>query len=315
MFTSPVQPPIRRTNTNARGNRAPRHDESDGHTSEDGFEQAMPRSAKPIKRKPRTLGPPITSDAMTGLSDLQQICVDAFVEKAMKKDEKIRNIKNLRKALFTMSEYRQMAIHWTTSKEEMVDLGLNEEKVNLWGDRFIPLIIDAQKNYEIMVHDNTDMDVNHQNVIDLVSDEDGEDDEYPGGTNEDDDDNISVTEEPSKYFATNNVVAFNQSLAQAQSLPQSYQPKPASQIKPSRGGYASRGKFKGGKKSYNRRSTGSNSGKGESSRSGVSKKGQARKTSAGSRKATTSRGGGAANGNLMARFANRGGGGIGAMPT
>jgi bloom syndrome protein len=323
MFTSPVQPSRRRINITARDSHDHGKDESDGYPSDEAFEPLPNRPAVGNKRKNQDLGPPITSDNVTQLSQAHANCVNTFVQNALKIDEKLRNKNSLRDPLFTTSEYRQMAINWTFTTRQMKSIGLNADKVVRWGPKFFVPLKDAYADYEAIVSaaGEVDMDANHQNVIDLC-DSDEEEDEFED-TNEfddddDDDDNVSVEEEPSKYFPTANTAAFNERLAQAQALPQGYQPKRASSDKPPRGG-AGRGRFKGGKKSYSRRSNGSSSGGAGPSRSGVSKRGQSRKSSTGSKKTPSTRGGGSGNGSLFSHFGNRsgagGGGGIGAMPT
>jgi bloom syndrome protein len=328
MFTSPIQAPKRRINNTTKDSREPEQDESDGYTSDDAFEPLKTRTAV-NKRNNQHLGPPITSDNMTGLSQIRANCVNTFVDNAQKLDEKLRNKNSLRDPLFTTSEYRQMAINWTLTTRQMINIGLNTDKAIRWGPKFFPALKAAQADYEAVVHFSAevDMDANHQNVIDLCSDGDGDEDEFQDGIDLDDfddndDDNVSPGEEPSKYFSTAKAAEFNARLAQVQALPKSYQPKRDASDKPSRGGSGSRGKFRGGRKTYPRRSEGSNSaGGGGSSRSGVSKRGQNRKASTGSRRTTSTRGGGSTNGSLMSHFGNRnaggggGGGGIGAMPT
>jgi bloom syndrome protein len=329
MLTSPIPPPTRQINSSRWSNFGAQQ-ENDGSSSDDAFEPVAKRSVRVGKRKNQDLGPPITSDDMTKLSETHAICVNDFVEAAKTREEKIRNQRGLRAALFTISEFRQMAINWTTSKREMLRIpGISAEKVELWGDKFIPLIKQAHQDYEAMVHSDRDldMDANHRNVIDLVSDEEmqhrnfrGEDENQDENDFDDDDDNVSLTEEPSKYFPPPHIAAFNEKVAQAQAIPQTYQPKPAQSKKDSGGSSSSRGKFRGGKKLGGRRSTGSKSGSGAgSSRSGISKRGQGRRTSASFKKSSTSRGSSASNGSLPGHFGNQSGGGfgggIGVMPT
>lgn len=92
----------------------------------------------------------------------------------------------------------------------MLDIpGIDPDKVSRYGKRFLKLIRDVHKSYEAMMQEQEDrpMDPNHQNVIDISSDE--EDAEY-GSFN----DNLGLDdgsqEERSTYFqAAPEVDSFN----------------------------------------------------------------------------------------------------------
>ena len=208
-----------------------------------------------------------------------------------------------------------MAINWTLTIEDMLQIpGINEEKVHRYGARFLSLIIKYHNGYDEMMASNDggrDLDQNHQNVIDLCSDDD--DEEY----DEEDDDYISQAEQPSKYFPSADVQAFNAQVAQAAQLPQRSHPKPEAPKKP-RGGYKGRGKsFRRGGRKSNDSSSGSGTGfRSGRSNSGVSKRGGPRRTSGGAKKGGTSTG--YQSSNIMKSFGKSnggGGGGIGMMPT
>jgi len=212
-----------------------------------------------------------------------------------------------------------MAINWTLTIDDMLQIpGINEDKVQRYGKRFLPLIKKYQVGYDEMMasNDDRDMDQNHMNVIDLCSD--GDDDEY----DEEGDDHLSQAEQPSKYFASAQVQAFNAQIAQAAQLPQRSHPKPEAPKKP-RGGSRGKGKgFKRGSRKSNDLASGSGSGfRGGRSNSGVSKRGGSRKTSAAAKRGGTSAG--YQSSNIMKSFGRpnggdgggMGGGSIGMMPT
>jgi len=86
---------------------------------------------------------------------------------------------------------------------------IDPDKVERYGKRFLKLIRNAENFYENMMRANEDrpQDPNHQNVINISSDED--DDDY-GEFDDLDDNNMASQEERSSYFqAAPEVDAFN----------------------------------------------------------------------------------------------------------
>ena len=85
--------------------------------------------------------------------------------------------------------------------------GIDPDKVERYGKIFLKLIRDAHRGYEAMMQQQEDrpQDPNHQNVIDISSD-----DEYgkSDGLVEIDADEESLGE-PSRYFPSHDVSAFN----------------------------------------------------------------------------------------------------------
>lgn len=181
--------------------------------SGDDFEPVRDGTARrgPAAPRPRTLGPPITLDKqLANLSEEHRNIVYQFVEDAKPLEERIRNDRSLKRPIFNETQFRAMAINWTMNLEEMLSIkGINPDQVKKFGPRFIPLIRNYNAVYEAAqqsLHDDRDIDQNHANVIDLVSDneeygdvnladfvvDDEEDEDYA----DDDLDN-----EPSKYFA------------------------------------------------------------------------------------------------------------------
>ena len=91
----------------------------------------------------------------------------------------------------------------------MLDLpGIDSDKVERYGKRFLKLIRASQQGYEAMMrqHEDRPQDPNHQNVIDISSDDDAADNTGVGGFDEE----YGSQEERSTYFqAPAEVDAFN----------------------------------------------------------------------------------------------------------
>ena len=176
---------------------------SDDEDEDDYFEPVRDRR---LRQETPRLGPPITTDQlMASLSGLHHAFVESFVEEANKEMEKIRNAKNLKKPIFTEANLREMAIHWTTTLKDMEEIpNINVESVKMWGKKFIPLIQRHERNYEgalaMDVSENRDLDQNHQNVINLCSEDEEADDDDEYGMNASDEEAILEAEQGSKYF-------------------------------------------------------------------------------------------------------------------
>jgi bloom syndrome protein len=156
---------------------------SDGSEDED-FEpirEARRRSAFSSARP--QLGPPITRDQRideANLSKIHRNLIPHFVIAAKKIEEKIRNEKGRRKTIFNEENLREMVINWTITVNEMLEIrDINKDYVKAFGPRFLPLIQDYHDRYESMMgrQDDRDIDENHQNVIEISTDSDDEDDE------------------------------------------------------------------------------------------------------------------------------------------
>ncbi|CAG8974441.1 hypothetical protein HYALB_00004137 [Hymenoscyphus albidus] len=327
-FTSPLTPTSRRQSNKASTRYIPDDSESDdyGYT-EDAFNHiSKPKRASRASSRP--LGPPITTDdRMRDLPEMHRFCITDFVQAAKAQDERLRNRDGHRKPYFTENNFRDMAINWTVTESAMLAIpGIDQEKVRLYGKKFIPLIKSAHESYSDMMQagHNQDMDENHQIVIDLVDSDDEETDEE-----EYDDDDMSQTEEHSHFFVPREVEEFNRSLAPTSSSRDSSRPAAARQqsaapAKVYKGNSTVRGRGGRGGKRAPRNSTGSSSGR--SYAAGVSKRGGAR--SRGKKSTTTwrksSKAAASENSSMMNSFAynkpsGRGGGGgfggIGMMPT
>lgn len=282
------------------------------------FEQ-MKNAAKP-KPKPRQLetrggdfGPPILADHQMGkLTDIHYAMVIGFVEEAKHLEEKIRNKVSARKSFFTEAHLREMAIRWTLNVVAMKNIpGINADRVHEYGKQFIPLVQKYNNMYNERMNEDAerDMDPNHRNVVNLLSDDDEED------MLEDE------VEEQSAYFAN---APPPQRPPPTSNLP--WAPNHVSSQSTTKNAYAARSTFTKGKgraasrKGSSRKSYGSNSGV---SSGGVSK----RRSSGGAKKARSgpNKAGGSSSskpsfarnsgGSGGGRNGGSGGGGIGMMPT
>lgn len=194
----------------------------DGDDESDGFEpiregRSMQQPPPPKKR----LGQRITADATMGsLTEIHRYIVDDFVRRAKEVVERIKNDAFLHTVPFSDTILRQMAIRFTETEEEMLSIpGIDETKVKLFGRHFTKLVRECHRQYNEMnggADDAQILDPNLQNVIDLVSDDDEDNDEYGpsiNGSDVDDDDEG----ESSGYFQQNPAVqAFNQRFANSQ---------------------------------------------------------------------------------------------------
>jgi bloom syndrome protein len=248
------------------------------------------------------LGPPISLDQrMAGVPEMHRVVITQFVDAAKSLEEKIRNKHNLRKPFFTEINFREMAIRWTVTLDEMMEIpDINAERVKTFGPQFAALVADYYNKYNETLNKLDDRVIDrHENVIDLISDEE----EY----DLDDDVEAAVleAEQGSKYFAKPQYGSNSKSgNASSRNFPWAG------------GSDAKSSSSRGGKRSFSRKSNGSASGQ---SSSGVSK----RKFSGGAKKSRASKAGvsnSSKGSNLMRSFGNNGGGGmggggIGMMPT
>lgn len=300
---------------------------ADDDEEDDYFEP--PVAPPPRQRRQRTLdelpGPTSSATPATADGELHEYAVSAFVDEAKILEEKTRNNKGLRRPLFTEAQLQQMAIRWTDSLDKMRRIpGIDHDKVNKYGVRFLPLVNKYQASYREMMGQQEDALLTipatagpsssrrapqqpppADDFIDLVSD------------NEDD----ATYEEPSvpsKYFEAaadpndplqSQLDSWQGRFAATSQLEDYSEP---SGPRSGRGGSSKRG---GGKRQYYR--SGNKGGGGGSSRSysGVSKRTRGnsnRRSSGGStRSGATSKG---AASTVSKGERSRGGSGIGLMP-
>ncbi|KAK3954893.1 putative SGS1 protein [Pseudoneurospora amorphoporcata] len=105
-----------------------------------------------------TLGPPIVdprtmqNPRFGQLDEVHQDIVDTFVREAKVFEEDFRNKKGMRKPIFTETQYREMAIRWTRTLDQMRAIpDINQDKVDLFGAKFIPLVERFYGNYRDMM--------------------------------------------------------------------------------------------------------------------------------------------------------------------
>ncbi|OHW92366.1 RecQ family ATP-dependent DNA helicase [Colletotrichum incanum] len=164
--------------------------------SDDGFEP-LPKVHKRGNAL-RDVGPRIEGDVRLGsLDELHQDVVHNFVEEAKQLEESLRNAQGLRKPLFSEKSFQEMAIRWTTTLPQMRQIaGIEPERVDKFGIKFIPLIKRFQSNYKAMINiadEDEDMDAGEQDVVDLISSDEDEDEAM--------EDDEEEEEESSKYFS------------------------------------------------------------------------------------------------------------------
>ncbi|KAF4556192.1 DEAD/DEAH box helicase-like protein 3 [Elsinoe fawcettii] len=168
--------------------------------SDDGFEPVRVVGTTSRKRQSdqRELGPPITEDALLhGLSEVHRDLVDNFVKAAKVICTKISAETDIRKDLFTETQLRYMAIRWTEDIDSMMKIpGVSEWNVTRFSGDLRKLVKNFHAQYKAMMgdeHEDTDvealendiaetdgpvLDPNHQNVIDLVSDDDEKEQDF-----------------------------------------------------------------------------------------------------------------------------------------
>ncbi|KAF3803441.1 ATP-dependent DNA helicase hus2/rqh1 [Colletotrichum gloeosporioides] len=257
----------------------------------------------------RDVGPRIEADGRLGdLDELHQDVVHNFVQEAKKLEEQLRNAQSLRKPLFSERSFQEMAIRWTTTLPQMRKIpGIEIEKVDKFGTKFIPMVKRCRDNYNSMIGA---MDAGDQYIVDLISSDEDMDEDM-----EDDDD--EEEEEASKYFngppppLRPEVEAWNEQMRvnELETAP------------PTRGSSGTRGRggARGGKKPYRRASGGGYKKGGVTKRKasgGASRRSSGGTTASSSRNSTVThffpRGG--KRGGVSGGRSGGGGGSIGLMP-
>ncbi|KAF1824979.1 ATP-dependent DNA helicase, partial [Dissoconium aciculare CBS 342.82] len=177
---------------------------------DDAFEPIREVGKTPISTV-RQLGPPITSDlVMDSLNDVHRALVEQFVEEADAKCKDIMKKKSLRFQPFTTSILRDMVIGFTDTEEKMLKIrGIDPEKVRIHGKSFLTMVAKYRDHYNGAMQEEFDsddddlngvVDKHAQNVINLVSDDEAdedEDNEIDSMPSDEDDDG-----EQSSYFQT-----------------------------------------------------------------------------------------------------------------
>ena len=119
----------------------------------------------------------IVDQKMAALDENHRLIVEDFLQNARKMSQNILMKDSLHGPPFTDTVLREFAINFPNTVEEMKQVpGVNEAKVDVYGTKFLPLIKGAQKFYEDLIRQDESeqpQDPNHQNVIDLVTDDEG----------------------------------------------------------------------------------------------------------------------------------------------
>ncbi|KAL2126611.1 hypothetical protein VTI74DRAFT_553 [Chaetomium olivicolor] len=170
---------------------------SDRESEEDAFDPAAPRRSVPPRQRQRQrqrqqtldeLGPPISRDTWleeSGLDDIHRDIIPVFVERAHEVEEKLRNKHGLRRPIFTELQYREMVTRWTKTVAQMYTIrGVDKSKVDLYGAKFAPLVVQFYNQYEEMMgRDALSFSAaeiaplvreKRREVVDLISDDDEE---------------------------------------------------------------------------------------------------------------------------------------------
>lgn len=195
---------------------------SDEEEEVDAFDPPRPPPRPPTRHRQQTLheaGPPISRDRRldeAALDEVHQDIVHAFVDRAQKIEENLRNRHGLRRPIFTEHQYREMAIRWTTTVAKMYTIhGVDKSKVDQYGAKFASLVQQFRAEYqEMMGQPARPFSAGElgpgrkkkREVVDLISDDEdggfqavakGEEDAYDeAGDAEDDEDAL----EASRYF-------------------------------------------------------------------------------------------------------------------
>ncbi|KAH9819394.1 ATP-dependent DNA helicase hus2/rqh1-like [Teratosphaeria destructans] len=298
------------------------HDDDEDES--DAFEPIGEPGHTHLERRKRDVGPPIRSDnVMDGLDKSHRYIVDDFLRRAKDETSKLVQEKSLRGVPFTDTILRQMAIRFTDTTEKMLEIpGINYEKVEHYGRQFCNLVHHARRTYEELsgkrVEDEPfeqSLDPNLNTVIDLVSEDEEEDDDYGSLAESDLADEDGCPGQASTYFQQpQHIRDFNAKYGHAGSQAlQQPEPPPTKKL----GGKSG----KGGKSKFSRmyaaRAKNTDAAGGRRSASGVSKLAP-RRSGGSSRRASGAGGAGGRQSKPKAAAARTGGGlgfSIGAMPT
>jgi bloom syndrome protein len=206
--SSPVQAMSKRRLVRAADLRRSTEDSSEGEDDISCFEPIRDRGV-PSRETKRRLGPPITDDEkLARLNPTHRHVLDDFMGNAKKESSAIMLQKGLRGQPFSDGVLREMAINFPLTTADLLKIdGVEADKIERYGARFLRLIIDAHNTYEALMRAQEDKpdDPNHRNVVEI-----SDDDQEVEGELEDADDHEFSDEETSQYFQlAPDVAAFN----------------------------------------------------------------------------------------------------------
>lgn len=176
---------------------------------DDSIEPVRHGRAPPQQRQQtlEELGPPISRGVRLKEADeVHQDIVLVFVDEAKRLEEGLRNERSLRRPLFTERHFREMALRWTITLDQMKRIpDIDKENVSRHGTKLIPLVRQYHANYREMIGESAGHSratgaavigpPRHQDIVNLISSDDEDYGELP-----DEDDAGPEALEVSKYF-------------------------------------------------------------------------------------------------------------------
>ncbi|KAK4188559.1 putative ATP-dependent DNA helicase [Podospora australis] len=181
------------------GQRHPDGYAKDDFVVSDGEESDHPpvRPQKSSAKRQQTLDELGTSSShdISRLDPILQDIVESFVVEAKQHEAKLRAARKIMEPGFTDQQYRDMIKEWTTTKANMYTIrGVPQDKVDTWGQYFVPLVQRWHKEYQAMMYGPQSVPPvkpgKRPVVIDLISDDDGADYESEAGGKDEDDENM-----------------------------------------------------------------------------------------------------------------------------
>jgi bloom syndrome protein len=170
---------------------------------DDDFESMPPPVAR--RRKMDSIGPPISRDARMSdenLTEIHKDVLESFFKEAQKLEERIRASKGIRTPIFSQHQLREMGLRWTVTVGQMRRIpGIDGDKVDRHGDKFLPLVQQYHQQYQEIVGLSPEPSTVPRfpgEIVDLVS----TDDEDMDAIEDDDDDDEGEDEEGERsgYF-------------------------------------------------------------------------------------------------------------------
>ncbi|KAF2717666.1 hypothetical protein K431DRAFT_288372 [Polychaeton citri CBS 116435] len=151
--------------------------------TEDESEGFAPVRIADATRNPpaRIFGPPIIGDnVMDKLDEMHREVVENFVVDAKRLGQRIAMERNLRNAPFSDTILRQMAIHFIETPEELLEIpNIDADKVQEYGRQYCKIVRNYKQSYEEIMQGNEEpLNDPNMNVIDLVSDDEEEEEDY-----------------------------------------------------------------------------------------------------------------------------------------
>ncbi|KAG4427396.1 hypothetical protein IFR05_017120 [Cadophora sp. M221] len=191
MLTSPISAGTRRQMPNSRVIKDAGYEQNGFVVSDDN--EDYEKDAFEIMQAPRFRGRVTqinsfsglitTDERLADLSEIHRNVVLQFAQEAKELEEKLRNKAGARRPFFTEANFRDMAISFTVTLDAMHRIpDIKADRVDAYGKRFIPLIQRYYRGYEEVMGGNhegqdEDLNTNHQNVINLVTNEEDEEED------------------------------------------------------------------------------------------------------------------------------------------